>query len=210
MSAAAKKTDSGKLVARAKTDLRLRVLAAMGPGDARVLDTFCGVDGKMYREAWAQAGSYVGCDKEFRMSDTRRRFVGDSLLLLRALDLEAFNVFDVDAYGSPWEALTIIAARRAWKPAKLGAVVYTDGSDGKTKWGGTTSGLSSVVGSTASHKTLRAPIRDAALAAWLKRARVQPANIWRAVGYSGQVGSLKMNYVAVVFRGAAASEPLAP
>jgi hypothetical protein len=198
-----KKTRSGVLAARAKVELRLRVLDAIGADRARVLDAYCGVDGKMYREAWAKAAAYVGCDKEWHPSDTRPRFVGDTLLVLRALDLSDFNVFDVDAYGSPWEAMVIIAARRAWDAGEQGAIVFTDGSDGKTRFGGSTRGLSQVVGSSTAHKTLRAPLREVALGAWLKRCNLEPLNIWRARGYSGAVGSIVMNYVSVVFRAGA-------
>lgn len=199
---AGKKTDSGQLAARAKIELRARVLDALGPDNVRVLDTYCGVDGKMYHEAWTRASGYVGCDQAFRLSDRRPRFVGDSLLVLRAIDLSVYNVFDVDAYGSPWEALTIIAARRPWARGERGAIVLTDGSDGKTRFGGSTKGLSQVVGSTTSHKTLRRPIREVALGAWLKRCNLAPENIWRARGYSDKMGSIEMSYTAVVFVGA--------
>lgn len=200
-------TDNGQHARAAKREMRERVLEEIAP--AHVLDVFCGATGEMHAAVWHRAASYIGCDKEWRKSDTRRRFVGDSLLLLRAIDLAPFNVFDLDAYGSPWEAMQILAARRTWKPGERGAVIFTDGSEGKTKFGSCAS-LASMVGSAIYHKNLRAPMRDAALTAWTRRARVTPVRIWRARGYSGAVGSIQMTYCAIVFDGATAERAARP
>jgi hypothetical protein len=193
-------TDNGVFAHRAKVELRTQVLAELG-GPASVLDVFCGETGVMHRDVWRNAASYVGCDKEWRgLSDERVRFVGDSLLMLRAIDLQPFNVFDCDAYGSPWTALQIIANRRKWKAGERGAVVFTDGSDGKLKFGAHR-GIAALLGTNASHKTLRTSLQDAALTVWLRKANVKPLKVRRARGFSGKVGSMKMTYCAVLLEG---------
>jgi hypothetical protein len=97
-----------------KAEIRRLVLEAVGPG-SRVFDAFAGT-GQMFAKAWKGAGGYVGCDMRF-VRDDRTAFVADNRRVLRAIDLAPFNVFDLDAYGSPWEQVLIIAARRPVAPA---------------------------------------------------------------------------------------------
>lgn len=197
--------DNTKKSHGAKVELRLRVLEHVTP--AHVFDAFCGL-GEMYRGAWKNAASYVGCDERpWDPKDERRRFVADNRRVLRAIDLHAFNVFDLDAYGGPWEQLHIIAARRTWKTGERGAVILTDGSTRKTRLGQGSHAMNSLVGA----KTLRAfgvslkssaSMADAALRAWYARAGVVPKKSWMAQSLGGDNGgSPGMRYTAVVFEG---------
>lgn len=110
-----------------QVQIRREVLASVRP--ARVFDAFSGL-GVMWAGAWKLADSYVGCDLDFYVEEPRRRFVGDNRRVMRAVDLQAWNVFDLDAPGSkpPWEQLVILAARRRWGKGERGAVVVTDGA----------------------------------------------------------------------------------
>jgi len=108
------KTDNNQNGKNAKAILRENVLAALP--EAHVFDVFCGLEGMMHAKVWHKAASYVGCDQRWQMSDPRQRYVGDSLRVLRCVDLQPYNVFDVDAYGDPWPALFILMHRRTWQP----------------------------------------------------------------------------------------------
>ncbi|MGI4876633.1 MAG: hypothetical protein ACRYG4_04035 [Janthinobacterium lividum] len=126
--------------AHAKVALRRDLLAAIGADEARVFDAFAG-SGGMHRAVWREAADYTGCDLR-RFTAGRRAFVADNLRVLRAVDLAAFNLFDLDAYGSPWKAATIIAARRSLAPGELLGLVLTDGSPMRARLGAIDAGLS--------------------------------------------------------------------
>lgn len=100
---------------------------------ARVFDAFAGA-GKMYREVWHQASHYTGCDTKW-YRDTRSAYVAKNQRVLRCIDLAEFNIFDLDAYGSPWEQATIIAKRRALSFQERIGFALTDGSGLNLKMG---------------------------------------------------------------------------
>ena len=114
-----------------KVQLRRSVLAALTPAAAVVFDAFAG-EGKMYEAVWKDAAGYVGCDERWH-NDDRCCFVGDNHRVLRAIDLAPFTVFDFDAYGSPWDQLTIVAARRRLAPGDRLGLLLTDGTWLKTR-----------------------------------------------------------------------------
>jgi hypothetical protein len=122
--AASAKTDNHPAAFKAKVAIRRNVLAAIAP--ANVFDAYAGA-GQMHAAVWSKAQRYVGCDLKY-LADARTMFVGDNRRVLRAIDLAPFNVFDLDAYGSPWEAALIIADRRKVKPAELLGVIITEGA----------------------------------------------------------------------------------
>ena len=109
-----------------------RLLLQNIPG-ARVFDAFAG-SGKMHREVWHQAAHYVGCDLKW-YRDARTAFVAKNQRVLRCLDLSDFNIFDLDAYGSPWEQATIVAARRKLSINDRIGLALTDGSGLNLKMG---------------------------------------------------------------------------
>lgn len=99
----------------------------------RVFDAFAG-SGKMYREVWTKADHYVGCDLKW-YKDNRSAFVAKNQRVLRCIDLADFNIFDLDAYGAPWEQATIIAARRVLSINERIGLALTDGSGLNLKMG---------------------------------------------------------------------------
>lgn len=91
----------------------MRRLAVAHVGKAHVLDVFCGPVGVMWDHAYRNVASYVGIDRDWLFrADNRRRYVGDALTILRGIDLDRFNVIDVDAFGEPWKVMRIILARK--------------------------------------------------------------------------------------------------
>lgn len=195
-----KGTHNGARAVHAKLEMRERVLEHVTP--ARVFDAFCGPDGEMWRAVWSRAASYVGCDEVYVPFDPRRRFVGDNRRVMRAIDLQAFNVFDLDAFGEPWEQLTILAARRTWQDGERGAIILT-WSDLKTRWGYASHALASAAGL----KTLKVgkgadlSVTPMAIRSFFRAANVKPVKSWSARGSSTGRGSNKQSYSAIVFDG---------
>ncbi len=128
------KTNNHPAAARAKAEIRARVLDAIGPERARVLDAFAG-DGGMWRAVWHRAAHYAGCDLKW-YRDERTAYVADNRRVMRALDLAAFNVFDFDAWGSPWEQVAILIARRRLAPGERLGLVLTEGTSLNLKLAG--------------------------------------------------------------------------
>lgn len=118
----------------AKVTIRERVLAAVTPEQAVVFDAFCG-PGAMYDAVWKGAAGYVGCDETW-FRDDRLVYVADNCRLLRCLDLQPFTVFDLDAFGSPWEQAVIVAARRRLEPGERVGVLLTEGDWKNTRLNG--------------------------------------------------------------------------
>jgi hypothetical protein len=126
----------------AKVEIRRNVLGEIG--DASVFDAFAG-PGEMYRAVWREARHYVGCDKTWYRDD-RIAFVADNRRVLRCINLSAFNVFDLDSFGSPWEQATIIAARRKVKAGERIGLILTEGSGLKLKMGQPPAALAELCG----------------------------------------------------------------
>lgn len=118
------KTDNNPQAFAAKVQIRKAVLAEVGK--ARVFDAFAGA-GEMFSAVWREAESYTGCDLKWAR-DGRLMFAADNRRVLRAIDLKPFNLFDLDAYGSPWEQTLIIAARRPVKAGERIGLVLTEGN----------------------------------------------------------------------------------
>lgn len=112
----------------AKIALRQRAFAFVREaGEVRVFDAFAG-SGTMWREVWKRADAYVGCDVRPIYDVQRALFVCECERVMRAIDLAAFNVFDLDAFGSPWLQAYILSARRRLAPGERVAVLTTDGA----------------------------------------------------------------------------------
>jgi hypothetical protein len=130
------KRDNSKPAEKAKARIREIVLAGIGEENARVLDCFAG-EGRMYQAVWKQAAGYVGIDRDQWFADDERvTFKADNLRVLRAIDLRNFNIFDLDAHGSPWHQAYIIAARRGVAPGERLGLAITDGLGLKMNMGG--------------------------------------------------------------------------
>lgn len=124
----ARKVDNNPQAFAAKVDIRRRVLRTLGTRDARVFDAYAGA-GELYSAVWKDAAAYTGCDLRHvpMRGDVRLMFAADNKRVLRAVDLGAFNIFDLDAYGSPWEQALIIAERRRVAPGEVIGFAITEG-----------------------------------------------------------------------------------
>jgi hypothetical protein len=129
------KTTTNKAAEHAKRIVRQNVLDAIGADQAQVLDVFSG-EGAMYRAVWHRALRCIGCDTQF-FADDRIAYVADNRRLLRAIGLAEFNIFDFDSFGSPWQQIYLLAARRHVEPGERIGVVMTEGLGLKENMGGT-------------------------------------------------------------------------
>lgn len=118
------KQDSGRAALAAKIQIRNNVLQAIA--EPKVFDAFAG-HGEMYNHVWCKAKSYTGCDLKWHR-DQRLAYVADNRRVMRSIDLRAYNIFDLDAYGSPWDQLLILAASRPLQPQERIGIVITEGT----------------------------------------------------------------------------------
>jgi hypothetical protein len=118
------KTDNNPQAFKAKVTIRRNVLAAVG--EAKVFDAFAG-SGQMYSAVWREAASYTGCDQKLQR-DERLMFCADNRRVMRAIDLTAFNLFDLDSYGSPWVQTVILADRRKVQSGEVIGLILTEGA----------------------------------------------------------------------------------
>jgi hypothetical protein len=179
----------------AKAELRQQVLNAIGPTRARVFDAFAGA-GEMYRMVWHQAAAYVGCDRDW-FPDNRIAYVADNRRVMRCIDLPAFNVFDFDAHGSPWEQAIILAARRSVAPGEQIGLVLTDGSNLDLSLGGMAAPLREIagfVGIPAGAARSHGEIIERAINGLCRRMHVAVLRRWDASGAS----SAKVRHVGLL------------
>lgn len=190
----------------AKAQIRRNVLELIGADKAHVFDAFAG-PGAMCTDVWSKAASYVGCDKvEFQ--DDRKMFCADSARVMRAIDLQAFNIFDLDSFGSPYEQIIILLARRKIAAGETIGIIITDGTELQMRLNafpaavGVLAGLSSAgqVGVNLNGDF----IFERILAGIARRANCEIVKRWqatnRANGKGGKTGIL-MRYVGIVLRG---------
>lgn len=204
------KVDNNPGAMVAKVELREHVLKEMGAEQAHVFDAYCGT-GEMYRAVWSRAASYVGCDgRQWRKTDPPR-FVADNRRLMRAIDLSRFNVFDFDAYGSPWEQMVVLAARRKWAQDERGAVILTDGTGLKLGFGQVPHAMIELTGVTSVPPGVQyaRDLQAQALKKWTERCKVEPLRIWVAEAPIGRpasksrtgTGGNAVIYTGMVFTG---------
>jgi hypothetical protein len=124
-------TDRGE-----KIVIRQRLLAEIER--PAVLEAFAG-SGHIWRECY-QGLPYLGLD--LKPWPTGRNLLKvDNRKFLRAADLSEFNVFDLDAYGSPWHQFLIVLHRRSLAPGEKIAVAITDGLNFKMRMSSLPDGL---------------------------------------------------------------------
>jgi len=179
-----------------KIEIRSKVLEAVG---GRVLDCFAG-EGTMHAAVWSRApGGYEGCDVRYMPGD-RLAFVGDCRRVLRNIDLSPFSIFDLDSYGSPWEPVIIIAARRKVAPGERIGIVLTEGSGLKLKFGALPGALATLSGASAKlpgSSRAGKELAARAIAAMARRMHCRIEKIWRAERAQGSA----MLYFGVVLVG---------
>lgn len=192
------KTHNSHAALGVKIEMRRNVLDSVGRERAHVFDAYAG-PGEMYRGAWREAASYTGCDAEW-FKDERRMFVADNQTVMRSIDLGAFNVFDLDAFGSPWETATILAARRRVAPGETVGLCITDGSGLRLKLSGVPHALARLAGVGGTMKLANRghdAMFDRALNVVCERMGARVTKRWRAS--SNQRAA--MRYEAVVMEG---------
>lgn len=133
------KTNNAKT--NAKSQLRREVFDAI-KGERHTLEVFCGA-GEMYQEVWKDSDSYLGIDK-VKFFDKRDTMCGDARKCIRRADIDRFNIFDIDAYGSPYEVLSDIL-QRIGKHKTIGFVL-TDGTNMDLKLGRISKGMREFTG----------------------------------------------------------------
>lgn len=193
-------TNNHPAAAAAKATLRRHVLTAIGAERAAVFDGFAG-DGAMWRAVWHEAASYAGCDLEW-YRDEREAFVCDNRRVMRALDLSAFNIFDFDAWGSPWEQALILAARRPIAAGERVGLVLTEGSGLKLKMGDYPGALRVLAGirtRAAGGSRSQDELLDRCLSGLSRRTNTRILRRWQARGRSGAA----VIYVGLVLEGIA-------
>lgn len=203
----AAKTDNNPHAIKAKADLRQRVLDAVrdqastrsGPAYTGVFDAFAG-SGQMYSAVWSKADHYVGVDLKW-IRDGRMMFAADNHRVLRAIDLAPFNVFDCDAYGSPWEQLIIIADRRRVAPGELFGLVLTEGAGLAYKANVMPAAIRVLTGLKPGIVGLgrkQDAVIDRAIAGLVKRMRCSIVKRWQA---DAGKGGTSMKYIGLVLKG---------
>jgi len=190
------KVDNAKGAKRAKVELRRNILDAIGPANARVFDAFAG-SGLLYDAVWHEAARYVGCDTRWHQ-DGRTAYVADNQRVLRAIDLTAFNVFDFDAYGAPWDQLTLLGVHRPLQAGERVGIVLTEGTWLKTRTGLIPHALRRAAGLTFTTPILSAEGYDELIARALNgvitRMGGRVVRHWRARGLT----PARVQYIAVL------------
>jgi hypothetical protein len=191
------KQDSSPAATAAKLRIRRNVLDVIGAKAAHVFDAFAGT-GHMHDMVWRDAVSYVGCDNRF-FRDDRVCFCADNVRVLRAIDIAPFNLFDLDAYGSPWEAVIVIAARRKLAPGERVGFVLTDGQGMNMRLGSLSIALSQLAGVRPDMVGIiheRDAILDRGIARLALRMGAVVERRWQAHGTRGS----SMRYIGLVLR----------
>lgn len=191
------KVNNHPAAAQAKALIRSNVLGLM-TGEVSVFDAFAG-DGQMFNAVWHRADRYVGCDLVWYRDD-REAFVADNRRVLRAIDLAQFNVFDFDAYGSPWEQVMILTERRKVVTGERIGLLLTEGSGLNLKLGGTPIALSVLAGikrGFAGASRAQDDLINRAIAGTCKRMGLRVERRWQAT----RKGGAAMRYIGLVLEG---------
>ena len=194
----AKKVDNNPAAEKAKLQIRNQVLEAM-PKPRHVFDAFAG-SGQMFAGAWSRAEAYCGCDQKYIRDRRRLMYVADNRRVLRSIDLRAYNVFDLDAYGIPWEQAVIIADRRPVAPAELIGFAFTDGAGLSYKANnvpGAVQELAQLNPRFTGLNRWRDQLTNRTIAGLAERMRCEVLERWEAHGKTG----MAVAYIGVVFRG---------
>lgn len=189
----------GPGVTRAKIEIRRHVLNHIGAANARVFDAFAG-EGLLYQGVWREAAAYVGCDLDWYRDDERTCFVADNRRVMRCFDLRPYSIFDFDGFGSCYEQLTILAARRPVAPDERIGIAMTDGSGLRLKMGWIPDALALMSGLRRHMPGVarnQADIIDRALAGLCRRMNVKILNRWQARGKSAS----SLYYIGLILQG---------
>jgi hypothetical protein len=194
----------------AKVGLRRWLVEQLG-GHPRILDCFCAA-GMLWERAYDKTSNYVGLDLR-QFNDERRTIVCDSLRYIRHADanLDQFDLFDLDAYGSPMQHFAAICHRIRPKPGRRIGFVITDGTDFNARMSGMAPPMLRYIG-MARHKPssvqqdyrhdILGAIMDKALkTAGLKRIEARVSENTANNGFATEPGG-RMLYSAILAEGA--------
>ena len=113
---------------RTKVRLRLELIDKIGKDKIHVLDAFAG-QGLVWKEIQRQRPELqvttVGIEK--RKYVNPNVIMGDNRKAMKGMDLTVFDIIDLDAFGCPWEQLTIAAQRAPYVPVVLTHISVTLG-----------------------------------------------------------------------------------
>lgn len=191
------KTDNNPQAFRAKVAIRANVLKAVGD-NAGVFDAFAG-SGEMYSAIWKDAKSYTGCDLK-PQRDGRLMFAADNRRVLRAIDLQKFNCFDFDSYGSPWVQAIILADRRRVAAGELLGLVLTEGAGFAYKSNIVPEAIAILTGLRTGIVGLskkQDAVIDKAIAGLARRMGCSIEKRWQAEGRTGSA----MRYIGLILKG---------
>jgi hypothetical protein len=122
----------------AKVSLRHWLISALKKeGPIALLETFGG-EGHLYETCYrGQVAAALAFERRDIPNPKGRRLIrGDCHRLLRSIDPGAFNLFDLDAWGSPWYAFWLIVLRLTKAPpGRLLGFALTDGLTRKANSG---------------------------------------------------------------------------
>lgn len=185
----------------AKVQIRERALAHVG--EAHVVDLFCGPVGEMHRRVWSRAASYLGVDVVYRWPDRRPRIVAPWFDVLEHVPMGRFNVFDLDAFGSPWPALHALTKWRRVQAGERVAIVTTDGGWRATRTGSAGSADRALVALGVQRPRFLRDMRPAAEAALVRAASDMGAKVEKlsVAGYTTQLGTPAMGYSVALLVG---------
>jgi hypothetical protein len=195
-----KKTDNGRGAFSAKIGIRRNVMAALEQ-PAHVFDAFAGM-GEIHGAIWKDAASYCGCELKDWQRDGRLMFVADNRRVMRSIDLKAYNLFDLDAYGSPWEQAMIIADRRPVPAGERLGMILTEGAGLAYKTNVVPAAVRELGGIkqwTVGLYRKQDGIIDRMLDGLARRMRCSIEKRWQAKGRTGAA----MVYIGIVLRGLA-------
>lgn len=194
-----KRTNNHPAATEAKATIRRNVLGVIGAPKASVFDAYAG-NGEMFNKVWKDAGSYTGCDKDF-YRDERECFVADNILVMRCIDLSQFNIFDLDAWGSPWEQAMIVADRRKIKKGEQIGLLLTEGSSLNLAFGGMARAfkqLAGITGRIGGAQRVQDELIERAIGGLCQRMGTDVVRQWQAKRTTGA----RMRYLGLVMQGA--------
>jgi hypothetical protein len=191
--------DNNPQAHRAKVKMRELVFSAIAEqAEPKVFDAFAGT-GQMYSEVWRRAALYTGCDKKLQR-DSRLMFCADNRRVMRAINLQPFNIIDLDSYGSPWEQCVILAERRKVQPGELIGIVLTDGAGFNYKMNSVPAAISILTGLRTKHVGLGKKVDamvDRAIGGLARLMHCDVVKRWQADGKTGAA----VRYIGLVLRG---------
>ena len=111
-----------------KVRLRVEALQRIGKDKVHILDAFAG-SGTVWRTVQEKLPDVevivLGIDKKKYIS--ANVIMGDNRKVMKGLDLSAFDLIDLDAFGCPWEQLAICAESAGQVPVAITHISITLG-----------------------------------------------------------------------------------